>query len=484
MYTSFWGLKKKPFELTVDPFYLYSSPSHREVLANLVYGIQEKKGIIVVTGEVGTGKSTLLHTLLENLDTQVKAAFVSYPKVSFQDILHYVLEDFGIQATHATTAQGLMRLKQFLIDQHHKGETTVLIIDEAQNLSFTLLEDIRMLSNLEMAGEKLLQIVLVGQPELQRKLHEPRLRQLRQRIGTSCETHLLSDAETRDYVWHRFTVAGGDAQAVFPQRTLKAIHAYTRGLPRLINAVCDKALLVGYVEEQRQISPKIVRQVVRDLDLRPHRGILTAHPWKAAAALTGLLLLSAVSAPVSFAPVQNSLQHGYQLLKVRLEGSHTAAAPPSHGLEPAIADAGPAADDTEDTVSNFQNARGSMADQEYRSIGCSGCAKHQAFSPPMLEDRLSLLKGPVEHEAEAARTNLALQVPSTETVIPPPKRSFPLTKTVRQGDYVVRLAIETYRFSDQELLAWLQENNPHIEDINRIRIGDVLLFPPLDVTLE
>jgi general secretion pathway protein A len=483
MYTSFLGLKKKPFELTVDPFYLYVSPSHREVLANLVYGIQEKKGIIVVTGEVGTGKTTLLHTLLENLGTQVKTAFVSYPKMCFEDILHYVLEDFGIQVPRATTAQRLMRLKQFLIDQHNKGETTVLILDEAQNLPFTLLEDIRMLSNLEIVGAKLLQIVLVGQPELQRKLHEPRLRQLRQRIGASCETHPLSDAETRDYVWHRFTAAGGDAQAVFPQRTLKAIHAYTGGLPRLINAVCDKALLVGYVEEQRQISPRIVRQVARDLDLRPHRGILTAHPWKAAAVLTGLLLLSAVSAPVSFAPLQNSLQHGYQFLKVRLEGSNTAAAPPSHGLELAIAAAGPAAGDTEDTTSSSQNGRGSMADQGNRPISCSGCAKRQAFSPPILEDRLSLLEGPVAHETEPPRTNIALQAPSTETVTPP-KRSLPLTKTVRQGDYVVKLAIETYRFSTQELITWLKENNPHIEDINRIRVGDVLLFPPLDVTLE
>ena len=456
MYTSFLGLKASPFELTVDPSYLYISPSHREVLANLVYGIQEKKGIIVVTGEVGTGKTTLLHTLLENLDAQVKTAFVSYPKLSFQDILHYALEEFGIQAAHATTAQRLIRLKKFLIDQHNKGETTVLIIDEAQNLPFTLLEDIRMLSNLETAGAKLLQIVLVGQPELQRKLHEPCLRQLRQRIGASCETHPLSEAETRDYVWHRFTIAGGDAQAVFPQRTIKAIHAYTGGLPRLINSVCDKALLVGYVEEQRQMSPGIVRQVVQELGIRPHRGILTVHPWKAAAVLAGLLLLSAVSAPVSFAPVQSSLQHGYQLLKMRVGGSHPAAAPPRHGLEQALAVIEPAADDTEDTTPRSQNAQGSIVDQGTR---------------------------PIEHETEEASTHIALQAPSTETDTPP-KRSLPLIKTVQQGDYVVKLAIEIYGFSHYELIAWLKENNPHIEDINRIRIGDVILFPPLDVTLE
>jgi general secretion pathway protein A len=187
MYESFFGFKEKPFNLTPDPRYLYLSPDHREALAYLVYGIQEKRGFTVITGEVGTGKTTLLYTLLEQHDSSVKAAFVFYPKLSFHDFLLYVLHNFGLETTAMTAAQGLMQLHQFLIEQHNKGETTVLVIDEAQNLPISLLEEIRMLSNLETAGDKLLQIALVGQPELQHKLRSPRLRQLRQRIGVSYE---------------------------------------------------------------------------------------------------------------------------------------------------------------------------------------------------------------------------------------------------------------------------------------------------------
>ena len=203
MYESLFGFKEKPFNLTPDPRYLYLSPSHREALARLVYGIQEKKGFIVLTGEVGTGKTTLLHTLLEQHDSSIKAAFVFYPELSFHDFLLYVLDNFGLQTTAMTAAQGLMQLHRFLIEQHNKGENTVLVIDEAQNLPISLLEEIRMLSNLETSGAKVLQIVLVGQPELQRKLRSQRLRQLRQRIGITYEIRPLSYAEMHDYIQHR-----------------------------------------------------------------------------------------------------------------------------------------------------------------------------------------------------------------------------------------------------------------------------------------
>jgi general secretion pathway protein A len=313
MYVSFYRLKEKPFSLTPDPRYLYLSPSHRDALAHLVYGILEKQGFMVVTGEVGTGKTTLVHTLLSNLDPDIKTAFVFYSRLHLQALLQYVLDDFGCQTVAGTTAQYLMQLNRFLIEQRGKGKTAVLIIDEAQNLPLTLLEDIRMLSNLEFAGEKLLQIILLGQPELQRKLQLPSLRQLRQRIVIACRIQPLSSVETRAYIRHRLAIAGGEAQTIFTPRAFKTIHAYAGGIPRLVNTVCDQALLAGYADGQQRITPRLVRQVGRDLDSCSRSSRRVTHIRKAAAVLVGLLLVSMM---LAFGPqVRTSLPRWYRTVK-------------------------------------------------------------------------------------------------------------------------------------------------------------------------
>jgi general secretion pathway protein A len=337
MYEAFFGLQEKPFNLTPNPRYLYLSPSHREALAHLMYGIQENQGFMVVTGEVGTGKTTLLRTLLERLDSGVKTAFVFSPILSLQDLLQYILNDFGLQTAATTMAQYLMQLHHFLIDQHAKGATTVLVIDEAQNLPLTLLEDIRMLSNLETTGAKLLQIVLVGQPELQHKLHTPRLRQLRQRISVTCEIHALSGAETEDYIQHRITVAGGEGQAGFTRPALKAIHSHAGGIPRRINILCDQALLTAYAEGQQRISRRMVRQAVRDLESPSYRGILAGPFRKVVASLAGLVLLitawyvmQSVDLPRRFLPqVRASLWRLYQLDEVNVPVADMVMATPA-----------------------------------------------------------------------------------------------------------------------------------------------------------
>jgi general secretion pathway protein A len=327
MYESFFGFQEKPFNLTPDPRYLYPSPSHREALAQLVYGIQEKRGFMVITGEVGTGKTTLLHTLLQQHDSSIKAAFVFYPRLSFHDFLLYVLNNFGLQTTAMTAAQGLTQLHQFLLEQHHKGETTVLVIDEAQSLPISLLEEIRMLSNLETPGEKLLQMALVGQPELQRKLRSPRLRQLRQRINVTYEIRPLSYIDMRDYIRHRCAVAGRVEPTLFTYSALKAIYAHSNGIPRLINTLCDQALLTGYAEGRRRINRRIVQQVVRELEAQPRRKVLTQPVRGAAVVLTGLLLLGIslytvrglTFVPTVLTQLLASLLHVQDLLKGQAE---------------------------------------------------------------------------------------------------------------------------------------------------------------------
>jgi general secretion pathway protein A len=327
MYASFFGLKEMPFNPTPDPRYFYLSPSHEEALAQLVYGIQEKQGLMVVTGMEGTGKTTLLHTLLEHVESSVKLAFVYYPKLRFQELLQFIFNDLGLQTSATTTAQYLVQLRQFLIDRCREGETIVLVIDEAQDLFLSLLDDMRALNNLETAKKKLLQIILVGRPELQHKLHL----HLRQRIRDSYEIHpLLSYAETKAYIQHRLSIAGGNVQSLFTPRALKAIHAYAEGIPRLINTVCDQTLLTGYAEGQQRITAQIVRRVIRNLELRTRKRVRATHLQKAAVIVTGLLLLSATV--LASPQVQTSLQHWYELIKMQIENSLSSIFDPNGNL--------------------------------------------------------------------------------------------------------------------------------------------------------
>ena len=262
MYLSFYGLKEMPFNATPDPGFLYLTPGHREALAQLLYGVQMKKGFIVLTGEVGTGKTTLLHTLLQRLDGNASVAFIFNSTLPFDGILEYMLEDFGVAKTATTHAQRLFALNSFLIDRRRAGQNAILILDEAQNLDPPTLEQVRLLSNFETPTEKLLQILLVGQPELGAKLQLPELRQLKQRIGLRCNIPPLTSEQTPDYIRSRLQVAGARDLGLFTDRAVARICEYTGGIPRVINIVCDHCLLFGYADQKRKIDRDIVEQAI------------------------------------------------------------------------------------------------------------------------------------------------------------------------------------------------------------------------------
>jgi len=266
MYLAFYGLKQKPFNATPDPKFLYLTPGHREALAQLVYGVQENKGFIVLTGEVGTGKTTLLQTLLQRLDGNTAVAFVFNSTLPFDGLLEYMLEDFGIAKAGETRAQRLFALNNFLIERRRTGQKTVLIIDEAQNLDAPTLEQVRLLSNFETPTEKLLQILLVGQPELRAKLQLPELRQLKQRIGLQCRIQPLTQEETREYVRARLRIAGARDLRLFSEGAISRMAEYAGGIPRLVNIVCDHSLLIGYADQRRQIERDIVEQAIQYLE--------------------------------------------------------------------------------------------------------------------------------------------------------------------------------------------------------------------------
>lgn len=266
LYLTFYGLTEKPFNATPDPKFLYMSPAHREALAQLLYGAQERKGFIVLTGEVGTGKTTLLNALRQRLDGQTAISFIVNSTLPFDGILEYVFEDLEIANCGGSRAQRLIALNNFLIDRERAGQNTILILDEAQNLAPSTLELIRLLSNFETPTAKLLQILLVGQPGLKAKLQLPELQQLKQRIGLRCQIPPLTPKEAREYVRTRLRIAGGRDLGLFTDPAVDRITEYSGGIPRLINIVSDHCLLFGYADQKRRIDRDTVDQAIEYLE--------------------------------------------------------------------------------------------------------------------------------------------------------------------------------------------------------------------------
>jgi general secretion pathway protein A len=268
MYKGFFGLKENPFNVNPDPRFLFLTNQVEETLTGLMYGIQTRKGFITLTGEVGTGKTTLVNRLLDWLHSRkARTAFLFNSRMNSNQLFDFILAEFEIACDSRSKSQQLMKLNHWLLDRYRRGETVVLIIDEAQNLTYPVLEEIRLLTNLETSTEKLLQIVLSGQPELEEKLKLPQLRQLRQRIMLRCRTTALNKEQTQEYMLERLKIAGASGDPIFSQKAMEAVHLYSLGIPRVINLLCEHSLVNAYVEQQRPIQPKIVEDVAREFQL-------------------------------------------------------------------------------------------------------------------------------------------------------------------------------------------------------------------------
>ena len=272
MYCRFYGLKEKPFNVTSDPAFFFLSSQHKEALSHLVYGTTQRKGIIVLTGEIGTGKTTLCRFFLSQLDNLTQTAFILNPHFSEIQLLEAILTDFGIKRYGHNSRLSLTKaLNNFLLKETRAGNNVVLIIDEAQNLIPHVLEEVRLFSNLETEKEKLLQVVLVGQPELNDRLNLHELRQLRQRIMVNYHIGSLKQDELKDYICHRLNVAGSANRIEFNDAALELIYAFSGGTPRLINIVCDRALLAGFVAATSKIDGDMIKRCIDELKLHSGR---------------------------------------------------------------------------------------------------------------------------------------------------------------------------------------------------------------------
>lgn len=265
MYNEHYGFREPPFNITPDPRFLFFSGRHREAFNHILFGIRERKGFIQVTGEVGAGKTTVCRAVLEELGPRVRTALILNPCLTSTQLLRAILTEFGLEAK-SDKVDCLHALNGFLLEQLAEGNDVVLFIDEAQDLDFELLEQVRLLSNLETDQRKLLQIVLLGQPELREKLDERQLRQLRQRITVRYHLKPLTRAEMEHYIHHRLHVAGGNGLPTFNRWALGSIYRYSGGVPRLVNAVCDKTLLCGYVTGDDHLTWRHVRRAIRELE--------------------------------------------------------------------------------------------------------------------------------------------------------------------------------------------------------------------------
>jgi general secretion pathway protein A len=277
IYCGHFGLTREPFNITPDPNFLYMSVSHREALAQLVYGIKARRGFVVLTGEVGTGKTTMIQCLLDELNSTTKTALIFNMVVSPKDLLRYVCEKFGLVAHQENLKEihdYVSLLERFLLETYRKGENVALIIDEAQNLSTEVLENVRLLSNFETAQDKLLQILLVGQPELGARLNATELRQIKQRVALRHHLTPLSYADCEKYIAKRLEIAGGSI-SLFVPKAIDAVHKYSGGIPRLVNIICDNALLTVYALRKDKVEAGMIAEVAQDLQLTVSPGFAT-----------------------------------------------------------------------------------------------------------------------------------------------------------------------------------------------------------------
>jgi general secretion pathway protein A len=276
MYKSFYSLQRAPFEITPDPSFLFPTTRHNEALASLYYGVTAHRGFVVLTGEVGTGKTLILRSLLGLLQRRdVAFALIFNPTLSPLEFMRYIALDFGLQATGKAKDELIHALNGFLLQRHQRGLTTILVVDEAHHLSSELLEEIRLLTNLETSQQKLLQIILAGQPELDQKLDSHELRQLKQRIALRCHLDPLNAHETREYMRRRLQIAGANgAVQIFSGPAIEAIFTHSRGIPRLINTICENALLAGYAKHAPTITSEIIDYVAHELRI----GAVVADP--------------------------------------------------------------------------------------------------------------------------------------------------------------------------------------------------------------
>ena len=431
MYRNFYDLKKEPFHITPDPEFLFLSPSHKQALGSIVYGVKNRKGFVLITGEVGVGKTTIVRSYLEKIDKpKVRIIYLFNANVTFKDLLRTIYKELGLDVKTDDIVEMLNRLYQILMEEYKKGNTVLLIVDEAQSMPIETLEDLRMLSNLETSEEKLLQIVLIGQSEFEKVLDRHELRQLNQRIAIRFTIVPFTEKESMGYIKHRLAKVAVNESKVFTQGALKRIVKVAKGIPRNLNIFCDNALITGFGYKIKPVNTKIVKEVIFDF-----KGKEKPPLWKWLIPPAALLLFIA------------GLFLIYPYKGLILSG-----------------------------VGNFISSNKTLSIPKVENP-----APSRTKDPAPTKEEM----GPTEDKPDISQTEQSTPVKEEikpleeKTVQKPSKTSSPVIRTVKKGDSLYKLTRKVYGYADVKLIAWVKQNNSWIKDINNLRVGGEIIFPEI-----
>ena len=430
MYQKFYHLKKEPFHTTPDPEFLFLSPSHKQALGSIIYGVKNRKGFVVITGEVGVGKTTILRSYLERADKpKVKIIYIFNANITFQNLLRTIYKELGLTIKKDDIVEMLNDLYQILMEEYKQGNTVLLIVDEAQNMPIGTLENLRMLSNLETSKDKLLQIVLIGQVEFEEILNLYKLRQLKQRIVMRSTILPFSEQESMAYIKHRLAKAASNGSPVFTRGALKRIVKEADGIPRNLNILCDNALITGFGYKRKPVNAKIVNEVITDFNGEEKPSLLEWFIPPAALLLfiVGLFLV---------------YPH-----KVLIQSKVDNLFFPNKSL----------------SIPKVENP----APSETKELN------------PTKEEMKPSEDKPAISQTEQSIPGKEEMKPTEERIIPEPsKASSPtISRIVKKGDNLFRLTMKVYGYADDKLVAWVKQNNPRIKDINNIPVGGEIIFP-------
>jgi general secretion pathway protein A len=429
MYQDYYRLKKEPFHITPDPEFLFLSPSHKQALGSIVYGVQNRKGFVVITGEVGVGKTTIVRSYLERVAKQkTKVIYIFHANVSFSNLLKTIYRELGLDAKTDDPVEMLDGLYEVLMEEFKQGNTVLLIVDEAQNMPIETLEDIRMLSNLETSKTKLLQIVLIGQPEFEKMLNLHELRQLKQRVAIHSIILPFTAKDSLAYIRHRLAkVALLPNAPIFTKSAMEMIVKEAKGIPRTINILCDNAMITGFEYKKKPIDTKIVKEIVADFKKDEKPSFLKFSVWRWVPASFVIAIFIVVLFLVASDKWSLFSKSEHPTLSQTVEIPPVAAK-----MEPLAKNVDPSRDEQ---------------------------------AAPSKEEMK-----PLEQEMKPSEQ---------EKVREPSRKRFPLSITVKKGNNLFRLTRNVYGYADNKLLAWVKQNNPWIMDMNNIPAGVEIIFPEL-----
>lgn len=498
MYFNFYGFSKRPFDLTPDPSFLYLSPGHREALASLIYGIMERRGFITIIGEVGTGKTTLLRALLEQLDEHTKVGFIFNTDITFEEMLNMAVVDLGLSDPEEplTKVRALARLNKFAIEQLTRGNKVAIIVDEAQNLDRQCMENIRLLSNLETGDQKLIQIILSGQPELDSKLKQPELRQLAQRISIKRYVTPLNENETYDYIQHRLAIANCKNKNIFSSRAKRLIWEYSEGVPRKINILCDNAFLIGYGLQKKRIKSQIIEEAIKDLSYSPFADQSLDNTEIKETKIQAPATAAAQPPVITTIPSKRRgrLMYVVTIASLILIGSilfGIKAWRPSNGESPKSykydIDRTPTL--SPPSTSSETPSQDKTGTQNKVSVGSdlvlaeTGKETIESAGPPFQQE--SFENTQQEEPVEDVQPEESLDIPqssdltdTSDTLTPEQGESWK-SVTVKKDDMFSKLVFDVYGRATPDYVNFVREHNLHIKDIDKLMVGQKIYFPPL-----